>query len=52
LRKVTAHLCGRPTIENLGVKPDIEYAVTASDLQNSFADYGKAISAPMANLLK
>jgi hypothetical protein len=39
-------------IENLGIKPDIEYSITPTDLQNHFADYGKAINGAMTKLLQ
>jgi C-terminal processing protease CtpA/Prc len=39
-------------IENLGVTPDIEYALTAKDYQNGFEDYKKAINTEVTNILK
>ncbi|MBI4042717.1 MAG: protease-like activity factor CPAF [Deltaproteobacteria bacterium] len=39
-------------IENLGVAPDIEYEVTAEDLQNNYADYVATINRAVADLLQ
>lgn len=39
-------------IENLGVKPDVEYAITENDFAHGYADYTKAIRAAVATLLK
>ncbi len=38
-------------IENLGVKPDIAYAVTPADLQDGFKDYVKAVNQAVTGLL-
>jgi len=37
-------------IENLGVKPDVDYEITAADLTGGFADYVKAINAQVNKL--
>ncbi|HXS99290.1 MAG TPA: protease-like activity factor CPAF [Elusimicrobiota bacterium] len=38
-------------IENLGVRADVQYAPTAADLQNGFADYAKSVDAELVNIL-
>lgn len=38
-------------IENLGVKPDIEYKIGINDIQNQYADYGKAVNAEISKML-
>lgn len=40
-----AHRVSNEPIENLGVTPDIEYEMKASDRQNNYADYIKAVKA-------
>jgi len=43
----------RPTgdpIENLGIKPDIEYRITENDLKNRYQDYKQAILKALGNL--
>lgn len=42
---------GRP-IENLGVSPDIPYAVTAADVQGGYAGYIKAADAAVSGLIR
>ena len=42
---------GQP-IENLGVTPDIPYAVTAADVQGGYAGYIKAADAAVSGLLR
>lgn len=39
-------------IENLGVRPDIGYALTEADLQEGYKDYVKAINQAVGDLLK
>lgn len=39
-------------IENLGVKPDIEYSITENDLQGGFYGYAQAINNALKALLK
>ncbi len=39
-------------IENLGVKPDVEYTLKVSDLQNHFASYRQAIRAAVEGMVK
>ena len=38
-------------IENLGVRADVQYAPTAADLQNGFADYVKSVGATLVKVL-
>lgn len=38
-------------IENLGVKPDIEYKIGIPDIQNQYANYGKAVNAAISKML-
>jgi len=38
-------------IENLGVRADVQYAPTAADLQNGFADYAKNVNATLVKIL-
>lgn len=38
-------------IENLGVRADVQYAPTAADLQNGFADYAKNVRATLVKML-
>ncbi|MBI5745237.1 MAG: protease-like activity factor CPAF [Elusimicrobia bacterium] len=53
--KLTATIAQRADgspIENLGVKPDVPYAVTPADVQNGYADYIKAADAAVNALIK
>ena len=53
--KLTATIAERANgqpIENLGVTPDIPYAVTAADVQGGYAGYIKAADAAVSGLLK
>lgn len=42
---------GQP-LENLGVTPDIPYAITPDDLQNEFRGYKAAVEQALENLFK
>lgn len=46
-----AERIGKRPIENLGIIPDIEYALTAYDLQNNYAKYVEKILAGVESLL-
>lgn len=46
-----AHRVDQNPIENLGIKPDIEYLLTCDDLQNGYRDYIKAINTAICNLI-
>jgi hypothetical protein len=51
----TGSLAERPdqsTIENLGVKPDIEYKITVEDITQNYKPYIKAINKTVQNLIK
>jgi len=53
--KLTATIAERPNgqpIENLGVTPDLPYAVTPADVQGGYADYIKAADAAVSGLLR
>jgi C-terminal processing protease CtpA/Prc len=39
-------------IENLGVTPDINYELTANDLQNGYPDYIKAVNQALSTIIK
>jgi C-terminal processing protease CtpA/Prc len=52
---LTATIAERPDgqpIENLGVTPDIPYAVTPADVQGGYAAYIKAADAAVSGLIK
>jgi hypothetical protein len=39
-------------IENLGVKPDVEYSISADDLQNNYRGYIQAIQNTMSEMTR
>lgn len=48
---IAARLSGNP-IENLGVKPDYEYDMSAEDYQNNYAPYVKAVQTAVDGLIQ
>jgi hypothetical protein len=48
---IAERLDGRP-IENLGVKPDIEYALTENDILNNYVDYVNAVNEAIDTIIK
>jgi len=42
---------GKGKIESLGVTPDIEYKMTADDVQNRYVNYGKTVNEVLSTLL-
>lgn len=46
-----AHRLNNEPIENLGVTPDIEYNITADDIQNGYRFYGAAIESAVNSLV-
>lgn len=47
-----AYRSSQNPIENLGVTPDIQHALTANDRQNNYVDYVKAVTAAADALVK
>jgi C-terminal processing protease CtpA/Prc len=52
LTATIAQRAGGEPIENLGVTPDIPYAVTPADVQGNYAGYLNAVDAAVNGLIK